>query len=800
MSKRRSIQSATFAAAALVTAAVGSVGAQSRAIPVDPAKYLVIDCMLPGRIIKQGGLSTRLSPERPARVTATECEIRGGRYVAYDRANYETALAFWRPQAELGDADAQAYVGEIFEKGLGTAPNHELAAEWYGRAAERGHARAQLSLAYLYEQGLGVPRDALKALNLYREATGIEDDGLTYVSELTAVRDEAARLIGALTTQLEEQNTAVQGLQRELRFAQTDLAERRTQLSAVTAEAAELRSQVEELERRADPAREAELDRLSAGLRDKEEQLAFRTRQVADAEAVAAERRTELSRSLHEASIQDDAIRARLVDGSEADELRRQLREAQDALHATEQRVVELTAALAQERANLALERQRALSESASIAPELRREIAVRETRIVEQESQIASLHAEQRTHLALIAELREQERSRTAAVEVESAAADTARAELASAQQRLLETEQRVADLSAQLIEERARIALEREELARRSAALGEQQRRQLEELNTALSVREARLAEQEALIRTLEAESSRYRDEIAQLRSLTVGSLLATRSVEGRPAPPAFTPTDKIARELRLGRYHALIIGNNDYEHMPDLSTALNDAEQVARVLGERYGFETRVLQNATRGEILGALNDYTKRLESEDSLLVYYAGHGELDQRNQVGYWLPVNAQRTDNTEWISDQMITNLISVMPARHVLVVADSCYSGVMTRSLGMRLVASGDGDAELRRLKKLAQLPSRTVLTSGDTQPVLDGGGGAHSIFAKFLIEVLESNEHMLEGSALYDAVFEPVQTAAAQLRVDQSPRYSVLADAGHLNGEFLFIPVNN
>jgi uncharacterized caspase-like protein len=231
-----------------------------------------------------------------------------------------------------------------------------------------------------------------------------------------------------------------------------------------------------------------------------------------------------------------------------------------------------------------------------------------------------------------------------------------------------------------------------------------------------------------------------------------------------------------------------------------MPDLATALNDAEQVARVLGERYGFETRVLQNATRGEILGALNDYTKRLESDDSLLVYYAGHGELDQRNQVGYWLPVNAQRTDNTEWISDQMITNLISVMPARHVLVVADSCYSGVMTRSLGMRLVASGDGDAKLRRLRKLAQLPSRTVLTSGDTQPVLDGGGGGHSIFAKYLIEVLQSNEHMLEGSALYDAVFEPVQTAAAQLRVDQSPRYSVLADAGHLNGEFLFIPVNN
>jgi len=51
-----------------------------------------------------------------------------------------------------------------------------------------------------------------------------------------------------------------------------------------------------------------------------------------------------------------------------------------------------------------------------------------------------------------------------------------------------------------------------------------------------------------------------------------------------------------------------------------------------------------------------------------------------------------------------------MITNLISVMPARHVLIVANSCYSGVMTRNSGVRLVASGGDDPELRRLRKLA------------------------------------------------------------------------------------------
>jgi hypothetical protein len=571
---------------------VGSLAAQRSAVPVDPAKLLVIDCLLPGRLIKQGGLSTRMSPSRPARLTATECEIRGGRYVAYDRANYETALAFWLPQAELGDADAQAYVAEIYEKGLGTAPDHAKAAEWYARAAEKGHARARLSLAYLYEQGLGVERDALRALNLYRQATGIEGDDLTYVSELTAATDEAQRVIASLTARLEEQNAAVATLQRELTFARRDVDERRAQLEAVRAEAVTLQQELQ-IARSGGPAgNSAELQRLEAQLRDKEEQLAFRTQQVAAAEAQASER---------------------------------------------------------------------------------------------------------------------------------------------------------------------------------------------------------EAKLGEQTKLIADLQEQQKRYADQAAAQQQMAS----VTRSI-GPSVRPAIAPTGRLARDLSLGTYHALIIGNNDYEHLPDLDTALNDAEAIARVLNEKYGFATRVLPNATRTDILSALNDYAKSLKSEDNLLIYYAGHGELDQRNLVGYWLPVNASRTDNTEWISDQMITNLISVMPARHVLVVADSCYSGVMTRSSGLRLVASGGNDAEMRRLKKLAQLPSRTVLTSGDNQPVLDGGGGQHSVFAKYVIETLTTNQQVLEGSALYDAVFDPVQSAAARFSMEQSPRYAVLADAGHLNGEFLFVPV--
>ncbi len=148
---------------------------------------------------------------------------------------------------------------------------------------------------------------------------------------------------------------------------------------------------------------------------------------------------------------------------------------------------------------------------------------------------------------------------------------------------------------------------------------------------------------------------------------------------------------------------------------------------------------------------------------------------------------------NAQRDNTTEWISDQSITDLIAVLPARHVLIVADSCYSGAMTRSTGVGLISKGGNQAQVQRLVKLAKLPSRTVLTSGGEQPVLDAGGGGHSIFARVFLQVLRSNDRVMEGSAVYGALFDEVRGSAARYKVNQEPRYSQIADAGHLNGEF-------
>src|SRR4030088_863411 len=90
-------------------------------------------CLLP-RQVRQLGNATYVTQRRPTRTTAADCRVRGGEYVAYDRADYKSALKVWLDLAQAGDSDAQNNVGEIYERGLGDTPNYEAAVIWYQKA------------------------------------------------------------------------------------------------------------------------------------------------------------------------------------------------------------------------------------------------------------------------------------------------------------------------------------------------------------------------------------------------------------------------------------------------------------------------------------------------------------------------------------------------------------------------------------------------------------------------------------------------------------------------------------------
>jgi len=203
----------------------------------------VVDCLLPGQVRRLGN-STYLTPRRPAHTTAADCRIRGGEYVEYDRADYKTALQVWLPAAEEGDAEAQANVGEIFERGLGGEPNYEMAVLWYEKAAKQGNPRAQFNLGTLYEQGLGVPKNKLEAMNWYRLAWGLEEDSIIFQSAAHEAQEE---LRNQLLAQVKSKENQINLLSRQV-AALNQQAESQQLADAEQQELEQLRLWVRDLE------------------------------------------------------------------------------------------------------------------------------------------------------------------------------------------------------------------------------------------------------------------------------------------------------------------------------------------------------------------------------------------------------------------------------------------------------------------------------------------------------------------------------------------------------------------------
>jgi hypothetical protein len=230
---------------------------------------------------------------------------------------------------------------------------------------------------------------------------------------------------------------------------------------------------------------------------------------------------------------------------------------------------------------------------------------------------------------------------------------------------------------------------------------------------------------------------------------------------------------------------RYLALVIGNEQYADFEKLRTPLTDAHALAALLGRDYGFNVTVLPNATRYQIVSALSRLRQEATENDSVLIYYAGHGYLDDATSRGYWLPVDAEHDNMANWLSTSDITDVLAGLQARHALILADSCFSGTLLRSGAAVAI-----DERQALLRKLSTRRSRNIMTSGGLEPVVDNGAGQHSIFAEALLGALRENRQSLEAGRLFMQIRDQVST-----RAEQTPQYAPLRNAGHEGGDFVF-----
>jgi hypothetical protein len=85
-----------------------------------------------------------------------------------------------------------------------------------------------------------------------------------------------------------------------------------------------------------------------------------------------------------------------------------------------------------------------------------------------------------------------------------------------------------------------------------------------------------------------------------------------------------------------------------------------------------------------------------------------------------------------------------------------------------------------------------------SRLLLSSGGDSPVLDGGAGNHSVFARAFLDALDTNGGVMGGPDLFLKIRDRVHSAAARANFAQTPEFKTIKAAGHEVGDFFFVPL--
>jgi len=244
----------------------------------------------------------------------------------------------------------------------------------------------------------------------------------------------------------------------------------------------------------------------------------------------------------------------------------------------------------------------------------------------------------------------------------------------------------------------------------------------------------------------------------------------------------------TSKPSTAEQAGPYYALAIGIDGYRFLPKLGTAVNDANDFARALRERYGFKTTVLFNATRHDILSQLDNYQQTLQPDANLLIYYAGQSYSDREEGRAYWAPVEAERDTRANWISGDEITSSVRGIQARHILIVADGCCS--------MEPTTRGDISPTIADrvlyLEKVQRRESRAMMSSGGSEPMEDPAAPGHSVFTNALLQELAEIEYEeFTAAELFERVLPQVHKKS-----DSAPAYGVVHNSRDDFGDFVFL----
>jgi peptidoglycan/xylan/chitin deacetylase (PgdA/CDA1 family)/tetratricopeptide (TPR) repeat protein len=286
--------------------------------------------------------------------------------------------------------------------------------------------------------------------------------------------------------------------------------------------------------------------------------------------------------------------------------------------------------------------------------------------------------------------------------------------------------------------------------------------------------------------LIETLQSQG--YRFAAWNGNGFSVNDSRGVQNVAiAKPAEPAYRES------------WAAIIGIDDYQKWPKLRYAANDATAMRDILVQKYQFKPQnvfLLLNgqATRENILSLIGDKLANpdmVKREDRVFVFYAGHGatrKLPSGRDLGYIIPVDADLQNyQGKAISMTNFQDIAEAVPAKHLLFVMDSCYSG-------LALVRGGGIAHSTNYLQEITRRTAREMFTAGGAdEQVADNGPNGHSIFTWTLLQALDGRADLNGDGVITGTELAAYVAPAVSSLSHQTPAFGNMP--GSEGGDFIF-----
>ena len=251
----------------------------------------------------------------------------------------------------------------------------------------------------------------------------------------------------------------------------------------------------------------------------------------------------------------------------------------------------------------------------------------------------------------------------------------------------------------------------------------------------------------------------------------------------IDAELAPPAgLTPPKDHA--------YAVIVGVEEYRDLPKVDYAKRDAEMVTKYLVKALGYREQNIITLLNGRVTKSQLEarFEKWLpkqvaESRDAeVFVYYGGHGAPDPSTNQAFLVPYDGDPSFlETTAYPLKRLYQVLGNLPAKQVMLVVDSCFSGAGGRSV----IAKGARPMLLTVEDPLLASQNMVVLSAAAGNQISSAfPEKRHGLFTYYFLKGLQgeadaNKDGAVDVAELYAYLKPQVETAARRMHAEQSPQ---------------------